>query len=87
MAARYKIDTETLFARSANMSMGKKYIGLHYKDGTFKAKEIPSRYTVEDAKDNVKIITRVADTGLVKMEVLEVVEEECMCPCHGICDH
>ena len=87
MAARYKIETETLFARSANMSMGKKYIGLHYKDGTFKAKEIPSRYTVEDAKDNVKIITRVADTGLVKMEVLEVVEEECMCPCHGICDH
>ena len=87
MSARYKIETETLFARSANMSMGKKYIGLHYKDGTFKAKEIPSRYTVEDAKDNVKIITRVADTGLVKMEVLEVVEEECMCPCHGICDH
>ena len=86
MAARYKIETETLFARSANMSMGKKYIGLHYKDGTFKAKEIPSRYTVEDAKDNVKIITRVADTGLVKMEVLEVVEEECMCSCHGICD-
>ena len=87
MAAGYNIGTETLFARSANMSMGKKYIGLHYKDGTFKAKEIPSRYTVEDAKDNVKIITRVADTGLVKMEVLEVVEEECMCPCHGICDH
>ena len=69
------------------MSLGKKYIGLHYKDGTFKAKEIPSRYTVEDAKDNVKIITRVADTGLVKMEVLEVVEEECMCSCHVICDH
>ena len=87
MAARYKIDTETLFARSANMSLGKKYIGLHYKDGTFKARKIPSRYTVEDAKDNVKIINRVSDTGLVKMEVLEVVEEECMCSCHGICDH
>ena len=68
------------------MSLGKKYIGLHYKDGTFKARKIPSHYTVEDAKDNVKIINRVSDTGLVKMEVLEVVEEECMCSCHGICD-
>ena len=87
MAAGCKVNAEPLFKRSMNMSLGKKYIGLHYKGGTFKAREIPSRYTVEDAKDNVKIVNRVSDTGLVKMEVLEVVEEECMCSCHGICDH
>lgn len=86
-AARYKIDAEPLFARSVDMSLGKRYIGLHYRDGTFKVKAIASRYMVEDAKDHIKIINRVSDTGLVKMEVLEVAEEVCMCPCHGICDH